>query len=235
MNEEVNSQVEEAKIETANVVVEESTKTPAELAGEDKKEIETVPLATLLEFKKENKEVKRELAELKKSIENGATKSEISKSIQQLAEDNNVDVNFLQDFANSIKKASDESIEEKIANRLKPIEEKEKAEKISKAFDSVYEKIIEENPEYKGVASKEVIKALSLNPENKNKTFNKIIEDAYGHLIKGKKSIDSTSPGKKNSQSLNVSKLADPEYFEEVMDNPKLKEEYNKGLLERLS
>lgn len=211
---------------------EKQEETIADALETKKKEQKLVPEAVLLEYKNANKELKRDLKELKQLIESGATKKEISSDIKALADEHNVDPDFLQKFAAAIKK----STEEEISAKVKPFEEKERQEKINTLFEDHFKKAIEKMPEYKDVVNKDVIKTLSLNPANQNKTFTQIIEEAFGHLIKGKKTLESSSPsGKEESQDVDFDKaVKDAKYFSEIMANPLLKEKYNKGLAERL-
>lgn len=225
----------------SEVVGEAKTEAKEETVGDvlsaETKE-ETVPLSRFLELKKENKDLSRAMKELKKTVEEGATKKEVAADIQALADKHGIDADFLEEFAATVKAKADSEVDEKISSKLKPIEEKERKQKINAVFDEHYEKAIAQVPEYDGVVNKEVIKSLSLNPANANKTFIQIIEEAYGHLITGKRSIDqaSTRAGKNDSIEVDVARARkDREYFNEVMANPTLKKKYNESLTDRLS
>jgi hypothetical protein len=77
-----------------------------------------------------------------------------------------------------------------------------------------------------------------LNPANSNKTFTQIIEEAYGHLVTGKRTFDSASTraGKNDSFEVDDERMhKDPEYFDTVINNPLTKEKYNKRMIERIS
>jgi len=203
------------------------------------KQEETVPLSALLEIKKENKALSRELREMKKSIEQGESKKATSKSIESLAEKfPDVDPNFLQEFAAAVREESKKETEEEISEKLKPIQEKDKAEKIEKAFNTHFKKTMESLKEYEGIVNKDVIKALSLLPENANKTFTQIIEESYGHIVSGKRSMDSASSrvSKNDTVEVDVARARkDPEYFQEIMASPELKKKYNAGMVSRIA
>lgn len=237
---------EEAKItEPTNSEVVETTQVESkeETIGEvlnqepaPKKE-ETVPLSAFLEIKNSNKEMMKQMKDLQKSIEEGATKKEVSADIQALSEKHGVDADFLQDFAKAVKQQAKQEAEEDVNSKLKPIQEKERAEKINKAFEEHFGKAIAQVPEYEGVVNKEVIKQLSLSPENSKKTFIQLIEDSYGHLVQGKRSLDSATsrPGKDDNLEVDADKMQrDPQYFKDVMDNPILKKKYNESMVDRL-
>jgi len=239
MAEEVKTTPAEGEKKTEPTISEvvEKKETPKEetvgnVVNPVKKE-ESVPLSAFLEIKNSNKELSKQMKDLQKSIEDGANKKEVSSDIKAIAEQHGVDESFLKDFADSIKKQAESEIDEKISSRFKPLEDKDKAEKFSQTFEQHYAKALERMPEYDGVASKEVIKSLVQNPANASKTFSQLIEEAYGHLIQGKKTLDAGgSRGNKNDNlivDINKAKK-DPAYFKEVMADPNLKKQYNDAL-----
>lgn len=239
--------VEESKEETTATVeaekaeVKEESKTEAkdtkvgDALGEpklEKKESKMVPEAVLLEYKKDNKELKKDIQELKKLIEDGATRSEISQELKDIAEEHNVDPEFLDKLAKSIRQQTKAELEAEV----KPIKEKELAQKREEIFTENYNKTLEAMPEYKDLAQKEVIKALAMNPANANKTFAQILEMSYGHLVKGKKTIEQTTPrGGNDNEEIDFNKAQrDHKYFVEIMADPKLKAKYNEDLHKRI-
>jgi len=200
---------------------------------------ETVPLSVLIEQKKANKELVKQLAELKKSITEGASKSETAETVSALIEEYpDLDPNFLKKLSSSIASEVKKEAEEKLAERLKPIAEREESARIEKVFAENYEKVLAQNPDYKDVANREVIKQLSLLPQNANKTFSQLIEETYGHVVsKGKPSIDRavTGAGRQEEVTLDESRIHDPAYFKEVQANPELRKQYQKGIIGRVS
>lgn len=202
---------------------------------EEKKE-NLIPEAAFLDEKKGRKAAEKELAELKASIASGATKEEVAADIADIAKTHNVDPEFLTTFAKKIKADLKGEVEQEISSKFKPLEEKEKAEKLDKTFKKHFDAAIEKHPEFKDIANAEVIKTLSLDPRNADKTFSQIIEDTYGHTIPGKRTIETTSPGGGKEPGVVDRDRAkkDPAYFAEVMANPTLKKQYNDGLAERI-
>lgn len=197
------------------------------------KEDRMVPEAVLIEYKKENKQLAKDLADIKKLIETGGSKKEISDDLKALGEKHNVDPDFLQDFATAVRAQAKAEAEAEI----KPLKDKENAEKVDKIFTEHYDKTLEAMPEYKEIAQKDVIKALALDPKNKNKTFAQILESAYGHLLTGKRSFDAAKPGnsKDNAEVDFKRAKTDTEYFNQIMANPAMKKQYNDGLAQRLN
>lgn len=197
------------------------------------KEERMVPEAVLLEYKKENKQLAKGLADLKALIESGGSKKEISDDLKALGEKHNVDPEFLHDFASAVRAQAKAEAEAEI----KPLKEKDNAQRVEKIFTEHYDKTLEAMPEYKDIAQKDVIRALALDPKNKNKTFAQILESAYGHLITGKHSFDAAKPGgSKDNAEIDFKRAkTDTEYFNQIMANDAMKKRYNDGLAQRLN
>lgn len=206
------------------------------LNNEEKKgDPRVIPEAPFLEIKNQNKELRKELKELKSLIESGASKGEVSESLQGIAEEHNVDPDFLMKLVKVIKAETKSEVEAEYSAKMKPLDEKERRDTNETIFNYHYERALEEMPEYKGIANKEVIKSLAFLKENASKTFPQILEDSYGHLIKGKKTIDSGSPGRQGGDEITEVDFykanKDPEYFKQIMADPKLKKKYNAQML----
>lgn len=200
------------------------------------KEAETVPLATYLETKKENKEMMKAIKDLQAKVEQGATRVEVSEDIAAIGEEFGVDAKFLAKLSSAIEAKAKAQAKAEREAELAPLKERERAEKIDAAFKKHFGDAMEAMPEYKEVVNAEVIKTLSLDPKNKDKTFAQIIEETYGHAITGKRTIETTMPGGgKEPSEIDYAKAGkDPEYFKTIMANPALKAEYNKSLHKRL-
>src|SRR5205085_12092257 len=104
-----------------------------------------------------------------------------------IAEEHNIDAEFLKKLAGAIQKTAERTAEEKLAAKMKPIEARERAEKVEKVFNVHFEKAMAEMPEYADVVNREVIKTLSLDPANADKTFPQLIEETYGRSLRGKR------------------------------------------------
>lgn len=195
------------------------------------KEVKMVPEAVFLDLKKE-------LKELKRAIKEGANKTEVSADLKALADKHNIDEGFLRELVSTVQSENKAEFDKELEKRLKPFEEKDRSAKIDKAFESAFNRAIEQMPEYAKIVNKQVIKTLSLDPANASKTFNQLIEEAYGHLISGKKTLDPIGGNNRpiNNGTLDMDRAKkDPEYFRQVMADPNLKKQYNEQLPERLS
>ncbi len=201
------------------------------------KEQETVPLAQFLELKKDNKELRKSLKNIEQRLTDGETPKDVASDLQALADEHNIDPAFLKKFAKNIEDKARKDIEEKIDERLAPINASQRQAHIDKQFEIHYAAAMKDMPDYTGIVNPEVIKQLSMDPKNGKKTFAQLIEETYGNAISGKRTIETTKPGGgKEPETVDVERAQkDPEYYAEVMANPTLKKEYNKGLTERLS
>lgn len=196
----------------------------------------TVPLHIHQEVKGELKDIKREFKALKKLVEEGGSKAEVEDSLESLADEFQIDKSFLNRFVAAVKKEAKSEAKSEMDAEIRPLKEADKKAKIDKLFNEHYADAIERMPEYKTIAKPEVIKALSLLPENSNKTFVQLIEDTYGGAITGKSTIEGKKPGggKDTAGPLDIDKARkDSAYFKEIMADPKLKAEYNAAMLSR--
>lgn len=203
---------------------------------EEKKEPKMVPESVLIEAKKAEKTAKRELAALKIEMEKGATKVEISASVKELAEKHGISEEAAAELAKSIRAEVEADKAEEIDAIKKPLAEKERLEKREKVFNDNYDKTLAAMPEYKDIINKDVIKRAAFDPENKDKTFAQIFESSFGHLITGKKTLETTkNGGGKEDTAIDYEKASkDSKYFSEIMADPDRKKEYNENIGKRL-
>ena len=202
-----------------------------EVKAEDKDAKLSAAEAVIVDIKKDNKQMAKDLSELRTLIESGAAKKEVSTDLTALAEKHNVSVEFLQDFAATVRKEVGKDSDD----RIKSIEETSNSEKREKIFTEAFDKTLEEMPEYKKLVSKDVIRTLVMDPKNSNKTFAQIFESSYGHLVTGKKTLEPTKArGGKEDTKVDISRAQkDTEYFKEVMADPELRKQYNEGIASR--
>lgn len=215
-------------------VDEPETEEPATPTVEDiiepKRAEEQVPLKTFLEIKNEKKALERELKNLKSQAQD-MTKSEIKSDLKSIADKYDVDPNFLTELSSVIYAQAKGDAEEAI----KPVLEKEANERIDKALTENINKALEVMPEYEGVVNKDVLKSLAKLPENKNKTFQQLIEETYSKTVTGKKTMETSTPRGGKDVGIDWNKVKDPAYFKEIMADPDLKKQYNENLTSRIN
>lgn len=230
--ENVVEETEETTEEKSEVETKES-ETIEDLLGKEEKD-DRVPLKTFLETKKEKKALEKEISNLKEQIKQGATKAEISSDLKGIAEKYDVDPNFLEELSTIIYSKAKSEADEVLNAKLKPLEAKERAERIEKVFSKNFDKVMEDMPEYKDVVNRDVIKELTLLPQNAKKTFHQIVEETYSKTVTGKKTMETSTPRGGKELVYDESRINDPEYFSEVMASPELKKKYNDSLVGRL-
>lgn len=197
---------------------------------------ETVGLDKFLDAKKDIKDLKTTIKDLEAKIAAGASRVEVTSDIEALStEYPDVDKQFLAKLTSTIRAQVKQDADAEVSTRLKPLEEESRQKRIDNAFEAHFSLAMEAMPEFKTVVNKEVIKALSLDRNNANKTFSQIIEEAYGNAVPGRRTIETTVPGGgKEPAPLDFEKARqDSSYFNEVMEDPKLKKEYNAEMLKR--
>lgn len=191
---------------------------------------DTVGLDKFLDVKRQNKEQARTIKDLQARIEAGATHEDVSADIEDISQDYpDVDRNFL----NKLLAVAEKRADDKLNSRLSSYEQKDKDIKIDNAFNTHFKIAMDSMPEFKAIVNPAIIKTLSLDPKNSNKNFAQIIEETYGNALTGKRTIETTTPGGgKDTEPLNYEKArGNPEYFDIVMNNPKLKAEYNNQMI----
>jgi hypothetical protein len=224
---------EEPKETKPAEAVAEETKTVGEVLKSEKPAKDTALAAAeaaLVDYKKENKALVKELKEL---VASGASKSEVSADLKTLAEKHNVEEDLVKDIVGYVRK----EVQDDAEKTLRPIKEKEEAQKREDSFTKHFDKTIEEYPEYRDIAKKDVIRTLAFDPANSNKTFAQILEGAFGHLVTGKATLEKTQArGGKDDSPVDFEKASrDPKYFSEIMADPELKKQYNENLGSRIS
>lgn len=194
--------------------------------------VNMIPESVFLGEKKARKQAEKDLKALQDSIKSGATQVEISEDIATLAEEHDLDPNFLQKFASTIKKETEAELENKFNSKFKGDEKKEKYDVV---FQKALDVALERTPEFKGIANPDVIKNLASIPSNANKTLSQLLEETYGNAIQGKRTIETTTPGGgKDPEPLDLTRAGkDIEYFNEIMKDPKKKEQYNNAMLSK--
>ena len=137
---------------------------------------ETVPLSVFLSLKEDMKELKSQLKEAKSSEK----KSVQIQGVKELAEKYpDVKEELLADLLEaSTSKAKSEVLQE-VAPILERQRHKEEKERFDKAFDSVFEKALKENPDLPANIDKELIKTLVLTPKYRTVKVADILTQLY--------------------------------------------------------
>lgn len=200
---------------------------------------ETVGLPKYMEEKKRRQAVEKKLADLEASIKDGGvSKEDLTDDLESLTKEyEDVDPQFLGKLVSSIERRIEKKFEGRINEAVEPLKESAQEKRINDAFQTHFDKAMESMPEYKDLVDANVIKTLSLDPTNEDKTFPELIEETYGKFVTGRKTMEekTTPGGGKEPESVDFARAKkDPAYFSEIMKNPRLKAEYNKDLPKRI-
>lgn len=200
------------------------------------KKPDNVPFEVFEMSKKENKELRKTIADLQKKVADGADAEEISADIDAIAEEFKVDKTFLRKMEKALMKKATDQLSQEVAEKMKPFDEEKSEKKKTETFNSHLDTVLENKPEFKAIINREVIKSLAFLPQNAKKTLSQLLEETYGNAIGGKRTIETTTPrGGKDPQKIDFDKARnDPEYFKEVLADPELKRQYNENLEKRV-
>lgn len=242
-----NAQIAEEQQNGDQPIIDEPQQTIAEALGTHeepvKEEPDTVSLSKFLDEKKGRKAAEKRIKELEQQLAAGdTTQVEAADDIEAIADEFGLDDTgkyyLSKVFAAAERRAEAKAAvaaEAKTKEALKPLTEKERQDQIDTAFTRHFNAAMEQLPELADVVNPSVIKQLSLLPQNASKTFRQIIEETYGNAVSGRRTLEPNKPGGgKEPEPLDIDRARkDPDYFKQVMANPKLKAEYNKAMLER--
>lgn len=190
-----------------------------------------IPESVFLGEKKARKAAEKELAKLRAEIEGGASKEDISDSIDAIAEEHDIDKAFLKKLSSTIKAEAKAELEAELKAKS---EGDNKVKQFEDSFAKGLQVALERGPEFQKLVNVDVIKQLALLPQNAKKTISQLLEDTYGNAIQGKRTIetDTTPGGGKEEAPLDFAKASkDINYFNEIMANPKHKAAYNEHML----
>jgi len=237
---------------TTKDVAQDSTQTPAEKTDNNPEvkpqetiseqlkttnnKVDNVPLATYLSAKNEAKEMSAKIKELEAKVAEGATKVEISDDIEALGREYSVDPKFLARLTATMTAKAKSEMARETEEVLGPLKEKDRQEQIDKAFKTSFGVAMETLPELKAVVNADIIKQLSLLPQNANKTFVQLIEETYGNAVTGRRTIETSTPnGGREPASIDYNRASkDNAYLNEILSNPQTKAEYNRDLHKRI-
>jgi hypothetical protein len=243
MSKDNNTQPEEVKIEEPvtepaeqeeEVQPEEAEETLADIVPDEEPEEEkpkpkpeTVPIDVYLQLKKELKEMKK-----------SRTSSEpTDSSIEEIANEFDVDPAFAKKLAGAIEQSSVSKFEERYLAEKKQAELKEKVAQGEQKLDKAIESALESSPFYKDVVNIDIIKNLARTTTDKTMTVSKLIESVYGKAVGGKKTMESSAPssGERGESKVDFSMAGDPAVYAQIKADPKLRKEYNEYLVKNLN
>lgn len=227
---------EEAKVPGAETIATPGEETPkegtiaaevnkVEPTGSPEKAPETVPLKAYLELKKDLKDLKDEMKEAKTNSEKSKVEVEGLSELAQKYPD--VNGEFLKDLLNSATNTATKKIEERYTSVIEKQEAERKQAAFDKAFDNLYDKTLEENPDLPKTVDKETIKALALTPKYRNIPLAEIMQKLYPNSNVGKASSenDTRTAADRVDDIVSFDKIT-PEQKRAVMADPAARAKY---------
>lgn len=206
-------------------VESEIIKQEPEVVVEDKKTQETVPLAVYLDLKEDLKDYKRQIKEAKTQSSKSTIEIEGLEDLASKYPD--VNSEFIQDMLSSATSAAEKKIEAKYS----PIIERQEAEKkqaaFDKAFDNLFDKTLQENPDLPKGIDKDAIKALATTPQYRNVPLSDILLKMYPSTPSGKSSSENEARSGADvvDDVVSFDKIT-PEQKTRIMSDEKTRKEY---------
>lgn len=182
-----------------------------DLPEEQKTEPKVVPEAAFLELKSELKALKKELKDAKTSEQKAVIVSDIRDLTEKYPD---VDKSFIQDILNSATIEATKKIEEKYTPILQKQEQEKKIQEFNKAFDNLYEKTLNENPELPSNIDKEIVKTLAMTPAYRKIPLSEVIKKIYGESVQDKTTTE-------NDMRVGADKIDDIVSFEKITEEQK--------------
>lgn len=182
-----------------------------DLPEEQKTEPKVVPEAAFLELKSELKALKKELKDAKTSEQKAVIVSDIRDLTEKYPD---VDKSFIQDILNSATIEATKKIEEKYTPIIQKQEQEKKIQEFNKAFDNLYEKTLNENPELPSNIDKEIVKTLAMTPAYRKIPLSEVIKKIYGESVQDKTTTE-------NDMRVGADKIDDIVSFEKITQEQK--------------
>lgn len=195
-----------------------------DLPEEQKTEPKVVPEAAFLELKSELKALKKELKDAKTSEQKAVIVSDIRDLTEKYPD---VDKSFIQDILNSATIEATKKIEEKYTPILQKQEQEKKIQEFNKAFDNLYEKTLNENPELPSNIDKEIVKTLAMTPAYRKIPLSEVIKKIYGENTPSKITTENeTRTGADKIDDIVSFEKITPEQKKLIMSDEKSRKKY---------
>lgn len=178
--------------------------------------------------KKALEDTVKDLTEKLANKEETPTAAEVRTDLKEIAEQHGLDPAVLAQVAGAIEAKAMAAVDAAVA----PVTQRERQQQADVAFEKMYTNAIANNPEYEGVANKEIIKQLAFIPSNAKLTFSQLLENTYGGSVKApvKPTMEHTKPrgGGDDQGGLDYARAQrDEDYFKTVKADPALLKEFN--------
>jgi len=195
----------------------------AKVAPEPKKQQETVPLAVYLALKDDVKELKREMKEAKSSQKQTV---EVV-GVRDLADKYpDVSKEFIADILSSATTLAQTEVDRKYTPLIEKQETERKQQVFEQAFNSLFEKTLQDNPDLPKNIDKELVKELAVTAKYRNVPLVDILTKMYGSVEGRTSSETSTRASSDRVEDIVSFDNITPGQKEAIMADSKVRQKY---------
>lgn len=210
---------EDEQVKSSPEVETEQESTPSEQEIPDRyqepKKEESVPVHVHAkvrdELKQENRKLKEELAKLQ---------SPSNRTVSEIADKWGVEKETVEALVNAAKQESSAEIDAKYGDIVR----QQKAEKVDKAFNDEFSKLVKNYPDME--ARKDAVKALAFTPQYKNSSLEEITQNVFGSALQKGTIEEARGTSDSDSETIDFSQSMSREQKQKVLDNPEAKKKW---------
>jgi hypothetical protein len=163
------------------------------------------------ELKQENRKLKEELQKLQ---------SPSSRTVSDIAEKWGVEKETVEALVQAAKQESSAEIDAKYGDIVK----QQKTEKVNKAFDDEFSKLVKNYPDME--SRKDAVKALAFTPQYKDSSLEEITQTVFGSALSKNTVEEARGTSDSDSETIDFSKTMNPEQKAKVLNNPEARKSY---------
>lgn len=211
---------EDEQVKPSTEVEQESTtdnepeEIPDRYQQEPKKE-ESVPVHVHAkvrdELKQENRKLKEELAKLQ---------SPSSRTVSDIADKWGVEKETVEALVNAAKAESSAEIDAKYGDIVR----QQQQEKVNKAFDEEFSKLVKNYPDME--SRKDAVKALAFTQQYKDSSLEEITQNVFGAALQKGTIEEGRGTSDSDSETIDFSKPMNPEQKQKVLADPAARKQY---------
>jgi sugar-specific transcriptional regulator TrmB len=163
------------------------------------------------ELKQENRKLKEELAKLQ---------SPSSRTVSDIAEKWGVEKETVEALVQAAKQESSAEIDAKYGDIVR----QQQVEKVNKAFDDEFSKLVKNYPDME--SRKDAIKALAFTPQYKDSSLEEITQNVFGSALSKGTIEEARGTSDSDAETIDFSKPMSREQKQKVLANPEARSKY---------
>lgn len=195
-----------------------------QVAPEKQAKPDTVPLSVYLELKDDLKSLRKEIKDSESSKQSTVEVKGLSDIAKKYPD---VNEEFIKDILASATKKAIEDVDARYTPIIERQENEKKQITFDRAFDNLFDKTLNENPDLPKTIDKELVKELASTPKYRNVPLADVLVKMYGNTSEGKSSSenDMRTSGDRVEDIVNFDKIT-AEQRSSIMDDPKARAKY---------